>query len=405
MKSPIQQPEPDLTPEDIVERARNMIPILRTRAAETEQLRTLPKQTVEECVDAGFYRILQPRRFGGYQFGLRTFCDVMKHISRGCSSTGWVLTLTSAHTFHMAAFAEEGQIEMYGEDGEFRSPLIFAPQGTATPVDGGYRLSGRWNYNSGGEHANWLAVNAAVPGDSADAPPKDYVMTWIRRDDYEIFDNWHVMGMRGTGSKQAIVNDVFVPQQRVISQPLWFTGEAPGYGVHDDPFYRTPPMEVFCAEVGCICIGLGEAAIDAFYDRAMTKQNAFPPFDLLRHERSSQRRLGHARARVDAASAIHDHIINNQMQYAARAVDGTLEFSSESRRRVLMLTQQIARNVSEAVDLLFDASGTSASQSGQQMERIYRDLGTIRTHYFFDVDRSAENWGATFLGLEEYSTY
>jgi 3-hydroxy-9,10-secoandrosta-1,3,5(10)-triene-9,17-dione monooxygenase len=405
MNASIPQPEPNLTPDEIVDRARAMVPVLRERSAETEQLRTLPQQTVQDCVDAGFYRILQPRRFGGYEFGLRTFCDVMKHLSRGCTSTGWVLTLTSAHTFHLGAFPEAGQEEIYGEDGDFRSPLIFAPQGTATPADGGYRLTGRWNYNSGGEHANWLAVNAAVPGDSPEGPPEDFLMTWIRREDYEIFDNWNVVGMRGTGPKQAIVNDVFVPQHRTISQPGWFAGDAPGYGVHEDPFYRTPPLEVFCAEVGCVCIGLGEAAIDAYYDRVMTKQNPFPPFDLLREERSAQRRLGYARARVDAASAIHDYIVNHQAEYAVQAAEGTLEFSAERRRRILMLTQQIARNIGEAVDLLFDASGTSAVQSGQLMERLYRDLATIRTHYFFDVDRCAENWGATFLGLEAYSTY
>ncbi len=207
--------------------------------------------------------------------------------------------------------------------GDFRSPLIFAPQGTATPADGGYRLTGRWNYNSGGEHANWLAVNAAVPGDSPEGPPEDFLMTWIRREDYEIFDNWNVVGMRGTGPKQAIVNE----RVRAAASNDFPTGvvcrRCAGLRCARGSVLPHPAIgSVLGAEVGCVCIGLGEAAIDAYYDRVMTKQNPFPPFDLLREERSAQRRLGYARARVDAASAIHDYIVNHQAEYAVQAPKG-----------------------------------------------------------------------------------
>jgi 3-hydroxy-9,10-secoandrosta-1,3,5(10)-triene-9,17-dione monooxygenase len=240
---------------------------------------------------------------------------------------------------------------MYGDDGDFRSPLILAPQGTATPEADGYRLNGRWNYNSGGEHANWVAVSAFVPGATEGAPPEDLLLAFIRREDYEIFDNWHVMGMRGTGSKQAVVEDVFVPASRVISQPAWGAGEAPGFGVHDNPFYRT------------------------------------------------------ARARVDAAAAVLDRIVNNQAEYAEQARAGTLAYSKEETTRTMMRVQQLSRLVTEAIDVLFESSGTSATQSGQPIERIYRDLSTARTHYIMDADRSAENWGATFFGLEEHTPY
>lgn len=400
----ITAPESDMTAEVMIERARAMIPVLRERGAETEHLRTLPDETVADFLDAGFYRILQPARFGGYELGLRTFCEVMSLISQGCASSGWVLCLTSAHTFHMAAAPEAGQIEMYGENGDFRSPLILAPQGAAVPVDGGYRLNGRWNYNSGGEHANWVGVSAVLPGEG-DGPPADVLMCFIRREDYEIFDNWHTMGMRGTGSKQAVVEDVFVPESRVISQTAWGMGEAPGYGVHEDPFYRTPHMEVFCAEIASICIGVGEAAIDAFVERAETKVSPFPPHLLAKHEAGIQRRLGLARAHVDVATAARDRIISNQERYAREAAAGTLVFSRQGANRMMLLTQQAARLCNEAVACLFEQSGTSATQAGSAMERIYRDLATIRTHYIMDSDRTAANWGAAFFGLEEHTPY
>jgi 3-hydroxy-9,10-secoandrosta-1,3,5(10)-triene-9,17-dione monooxygenase len=397
----IKAPEPDLSPETVIERSREMIPVLRKRAQEADRQRALPPETFQDFLDAGFYRLLQPRRFGGYEMGLRTFCDVMTNVARGCGSSGWVLCLTSAHTFHLSAFPEEGQVEMYGDDGDLRSPLIFAPQGTATPVEGGFRVTGRWNYNSGGEHSNWLAISALVPGE--DGSPKDMIMAAIRRAEYEIFDNWHVMGMRATASKQAVVEDVFVPERRVISQGPWFAGRAPGYEVHENPFYRTPPLQVFASELSSICVGLAESAIDAFCGRAMTKTTPFPPFGPLREQRSVQRRIGYARAKTDAAAAVLDRMIHNQNQLAEMARGGPIDFREDDQRRAFLAVQQVGDLTRDAVELLFDASGTSATQIGQPMERIHRDMSMVRTHYMMDSDRTAENWGATALGLEAHS--
>ncbi len=394
-------PEADITAEIMLQRACAMLPMLRERAGEAEQLRTLPQATVDQFLGAGFYRILQPKKYGGYELGLRAFCDVMTQVARGCTSSGWVLCLTSAHTFHMAACAEEGQVEMYGEDGDFRSPLILAPQGTATPVEGGFKVNGRWNYNSGGEHANWVAVSAVVPGEAEDSPPRDLLLTFMRREDYSIVDNWHTMGMRGTGSKQAVVEDVFVPARRVISQPDWGLGRAPGYGVYANPFYQTPHMDVFCAELCSICIGLGEAAIDAFVTRAENKKSAFPPIELLKYTASTQRHLGLARARVDAAAAVLERIVSTNEQHCEQIAAGTIEYTREGVLRTMLLTNEVARLVSEALDHLFVRSGTSATQQGELIERLHRDMSTIRTHYLMDAERHAESWGAAFFGVED----
>ncbi len=399
----IEVPEADLTPDEAVARSLELIPVLRKRAEEAEQARELSHETIQDFLDAGFYRLLQPRRFGGYEFGIRTFCQVMTNIARGCGSSGWVLCLTSAHTFHMASFPEEGQIEMYGDDGDFRAPLVFAPQGKARPVEGGYRLTGRWNYNSGGEHSNWVALGAMVEEERKEGEPPDLILGFIRREEYEIFDNWHVMGMRATGSKQAVVEDVFLPDRRVIHQAPWLQGEAPGYGVHQNAFYRAPPMEVFCCELSSICVGLAEAAIDAYQERAMTKQISFAPFGELRAERSTQRRLGHARARADAAAAVRDSMVAN-LEHLTQVVEesGPID-DGQGRRRAFMNAQQVCALANDAINVLFEASGTSATQIGEQMERIYRDMAMIRTHYIMDHERTAENWGAVALGLPPYS--
>jgi 3-hydroxy-9,10-secoandrosta-1,3,5(10)-triene-9,17-dione monooxygenase len=399
-------PEAGVTGELMIRRAKEMIPTLRKRADEAERLRTLPPETFREFLEAGFFRILQPRRFGGYELGLPTFCEVMKTISRGCCSSGWVLCLTSAHTFHLGSFPEAGQVEVYGDTGDVRCPLIHTATGVAIPVQGGYRISGRWNYNSGGEYATWVILSAVVPGASEGDPPKDVLMVVIPRKEYEIIDNWHVMGMRGTGSKQAMVQDVFVPERRVLSQRPWMLlGQAPGYGAHADPFYRTPPMGVFSSELASICVGLAEAAIDHFYERATTKVSPFPPFNKLSEDRWAHRRVGLARARVEVAEAMLQRIIANQLDLAKRVQGGVVDYPGEYRLAVMRI-QQTMRQVRECVEFLYDISGTSVAQTGQPLERLYRDLSTIRTNFIIACEeQSSENWGACFFGLPPYADH
>jgi len=399
----IPPPEPDLTPAAMVQRARDLVPTLRARAQETERLRTLPEATVRAFLDAGFYRILQPRRFGGYELDLATFCEAMIEVTRGCGSSGWVLCLTAAHPYHLAAFPEEGQIEMYGSDGDFRAPMIFAPQGKATPVQGGYRLSGRWDYNSGGEHANWLGLTCIVPGAAPGSEPADVLMAFIPREDYSINDNWFVMGMRGTGSKQAVVEDVFVPQRRAISRTRWLAGEAPGYGLYENPFYRTPDMPVFVSELGSIAVGLAESALDAFRDRAMNKRSPFPPFGLLKEDPNAQSRMGRARVKADAARALLFRIVADQQGRCERIARGDYSFSDEEIRRAILQSQEVLALARESVDTLFAASGSSAGKTGQLMERVFRDINMMRTHFLMNMDRTAENWGALHFGLEPKS--
>ena len=193
MNDPIPAPEPLLTPEELVARARDLVPFLRERAPELEEKRRISDEVVRRLVDAGIFRTIQPRRFGGYEFDLRTFARVMTELSRGDGAVGWVATLNSGHPFWAAKLALDGQVEVFGADGDFRCPLVLRPGGVARPVDGGYELDGRWDYTSGGEVSNWLGVNAIVPGTAEGDPPSDMVLAFLRRADYEVVDNWFVM--------------------------------------------------------------------------------------------------------------------------------------------------------------------------------------------------------------------
>ena len=208
-------PVPSLTPEEMVARASKMVPMLRARQAECKSSGNVPEDINKELIRAGFYRIVQPSRFGGYEFDIPTFYRVMMEISRGCSETGWVLSLTAGHPFILAYFSEEGQRDVYGATGEFRCPAGFNPPGVAVPVEGGYLVTGSWVSASGIDLSTHFATMAVVHSRSPNPIPAILIM--LDRAQYSTLDDWRVMGMQGTGSKSVVVKDLFVPTKRTAA--------------------------------------------------------------------------------------------------------------------------------------------------------------------------------------------
>lgn len=193
-----------------------MRPTLRERQAQCEKLGRIPEETHGEFVDAGFYRILQPRRFGGYEFGLADLVRVMTEVSRGCPESGWVLTLTAGHpASFLSGFPEEAQREAYGATGNCIAPGVAMPGGVAIPVPGGYRIKGTWDYCSGCDVATHFLA-AAMALDPAAQKPRAYVYVLIDRKDFSIVNNWDVVGMQGTGSSRVVVEETTVPSYRVL---------------------------------------------------------------------------------------------------------------------------------------------------------------------------------------------
>lgn len=384
----------------LLARARALAPLLRGRAGECEALRRLPEANVAELLEAGLFRIVQPRRYGGHECDLPAMLRCMIAVSAACGSTGWVLCLTAAHTWWAAQYPQAGQDELFAADGDLRFPLIFAPQGRAVPVDGGYRLSGRWNYASGCDLSNWLGVNAIVPADCTNAPPADLVVCMVAMDDVTIHDNWHVMGLRGTGSKQAAVDDLFVPARRALSLNAMERDGPPGAAVHANPFYRGPPLAFLSAELGAVAVGIARGALDAFAERAQSKQSAFAPGQTLSAVPAVQRRLAEATALTDAAESGLMAMAETFMKLCADRVARGERIAPAQRARMQLQAQQAVAAAAQAVDLLFVGAGTSAMASGETLERCFRDINALRTHYILDPERLRENWGRLAFGFE-----
>jgi 3-hydroxy-9,10-secoandrosta-1,3,5(10)-triene-9,17-dione monooxygenase len=398
----IAAPEPDLTAAEMLRRAEAMRPMLRARQAECEALGRLPENTNAEFIRAGFYRILQPRRFGGYEFDLTAFVPVMTEIARGCPSSGWVLALTSGHPYLLTYLKEEAEREAYGEDGDLRAPGVVMPGAVATPRDGGYVLNGGWDYSSGCDIATHFLGNAMLPpSQPGDTPSLLFVL--IDRDDFSIVDNWNVVGMRGTGSRRVVVQDVFVPEHRVAPTPFFSAEVLPCR--HANPMYRGGITGLLMLELACVGVGIGLAAIDAYEEILRTKRVLTANSPLRFESATFQQHFGHASALVSTAYGALKQCARDYMEFAHRQGSGGQPFSDEENRRLVLVEQQCVRLSWEAIELLFRTGGSSAGKSSEPLQRYMRDMTFMRTHIGLQYESVQENFARLHFGLSVEGRY
>jgi len=401
----IPPPEPDLTPSEIVRRAEAMRPTLRERQNACEAAGQVSEDTNDQFIKAGFYRILQPRCFGGYEFDLPTFLKVMIAVSRGCSDSGWVLALTAGHAFLMASFPEAGQREAFGDRGEFRAPSVAMPGGFALPADGGYRVKGAWDYTSGCDLATHFIGACIIQNPDARSPGAG-AFVLFDRDQYRIVDNWHVIGMQGTCSRRVVVEEMFVPAHRAL---VVYDGKAqyihprPGSLLHANPLYRGRITSLLVSEVGAVAVGIGQGALDIYEEVLRTKKASFPPFQDRAHEAEFQRHFGEAQSLVDTAEAALLQMASDYTVRARRDAEEGVPFTDEDDRRFLQIEQQCVRLCWEAVDLMLRTSGTSAVAKTSPLGRYFRNLAVIRTHITLQHHHTAGNAGRLHFGLPALS--
>ncbi|HXO87004.1 MAG TPA: hypothetical protein VN885_00035 [Candidatus Acidoferrales bacterium] len=382
-----------------------MRPMLGERQNSVEENGCVSDDTNARFIAAGFYRILQPRIFGGYEFDLPTFLRVMIEISRGCSDSGWVLALTAGHAFLMSSFDERAQREAFGESGEFRAPSVAMPGGMAVAVEGGYRVKGAWDYTSGCELATHFIGSCIVDG-VKDAAPGHGVFVLFDRAQYRILDNWHVMGMQGTSSRRVIVDEMFVPAHRalaVIDAHGQYVHPRPGSLMHANPFYRGRITSLLVSEVGAVAVGIGRGALDCYEEILRNKKTNFPPFRPRAEELEYERHFGEAQSLVDTAEAALLKMAADYMECARRDAEDGVAFTDEDDRRFLQIEQQCVRLCFEAVDLMLRTSGTSAASKSAPLGRYFRNLAVLRTHITMQRDHTAANTGRLHFGLAPLS--
>ena len=392
-------PEPDLTPEAVIERARALIPAVRAQQDEAERHGHHTAELDRQFTEAGFYRILQPRQFGGYAFGLPTFWRVMLAVSAGDPGTGWALTLGAHHVLTIGAwFSEAGQRDIFGTSGEFKAPHRALPSGTAEPADGGYVVSGTWDYCSGSAHATHFMCNAMVAGTT------DRITAVLPMDQVTVLDDWGdgaTLGMNSSGSNSVRVDAVFVPAHRTAPAD-WTHGEtmAPGAALHG-PLYCGRIYGLYHAGLVIPVIGAARAALDEYEQIITTKMTYFPPQVPRYTHPDYQRTYGHALALTDAAEAIVLQVGDRYMELAERWAATGEPFTREDDVRLFTMIQQAGQLAAQAVQEIFAASSSSAAKRGTRLQRYYRDVAMYHGHIASQYLTTAGELARVHFGLPD----
>jgi 3-hydroxy-9,10-secoandrosta-1,3,5(10)-triene-9,17-dione monooxygenase len=393
---PIAPPEPDLTADEMVARADAMRGMLRARQAETEANGNISAETSRALVDAGFYRVVQPRVFGGYGFDLATYVRVVTAVARGCPETAWVLSLVLGHVHQLASYSLDAQREAYGTSGDFRAPEVAAPQGHGVAVPGGYRVRGAWDYASGSAHATHILLTFNV--DDAEPGTAPMRMGLFDRCAYTIENNWHTFGMQGTGSDRVVLQDVFVPTHRTKPYPP-LKPVLPA-GVYDNSsLFHGPARPFILSESAAVVVGAAEGALDlyeeTFHARKATGPTGAPRLELAEY----QLNYGRCRALVDTARAA---LLQSSRDYMdiARCTQATGQpCDDDTVRRLGLVILQTVHLAHEAVDIIFRTAGSSSSKKDSALGRCWRNVGVLRGHLAHQSDSAAINYGRTHFGL------
>lgn len=386
---------PLLTHDEAVERARALAPALRERAAQTEASRQLPDDSLRDLLDAGLFRLLQPARFGGAELDMHTFLELGTELGRGDASTAWVWTVLEGHYWFMGLFPEQAQRDVWGERPETFIATAVAPAGEVPrPVEGGYRVRGRWPFSSGCDLADWVVLGGLVPPAHEGEPPVPHYFL-LPRQDYTLVDDWYTLGMRGTGSKSIVVADAFVPAHRTVKVQELLDGRAPGRTTNPGPLYRIPLLSAWPLTFMGPTLGAALGAYETWRESIQKRHKAFA--GVMQSESvAAQLRLAESYAEIDAARTL----IRRDVDELMRAVRAGEELTLLQRARIRLDHCYVVKLCTDAVNRLFAASGGSSIYDGHPLQRYWRDVHAGGHHRALDWDDAAETFGRLELGLE-----
>ena len=390
-----------LTPDEAIARARALHPLLQAQQVENEARGAYSQELHEAFVKAGFYRLLLPRLFGGHEFSLPDFYRVMVEISRGHPSVGWSVTLPSSHVLFVAAhWPERAQREVFEHADYTLIPWRAAPMGKAARVEGGYRVTGVWNYASGAPHGTHFIGNAAIEGGGS-------VQCLVPRADFRVLDDWggdRMLGMQASGSNSVSLENVFVPEHRAVANPGMRVPEeglaegTPGTRLHGNPMYLGQIGGPFQASLVAVVVGAARAAIDEYSAVVTTKKQMYDPTTLMADGPDAPRHLGEAITLTDAAEAGMLGSMEQYMDMCRRCVRDGAAISDEANLRLRGSLQRTGQMACDAIEILFLNCGSSAAKRGNRLQQYFRDAQMYRSHGSSLPDEVSARLGRSWLG-------
>src|SRR6266550_3381059 len=374
----------------MLERARGLIPRLAERAPEATAARRVPAETIAEYREAGILRILQPKRFGGMQGRFSLFSRIVEELTYGCASAAWVYAVLAEHQWIIAQYPEAAQIDVWGEDPEAVAASSLAPREAVRHVPGGWRLSGRYTFSSGCDHAQWVIVGAFL-GEMGD--PRHIAYLLVPLAETEIVDDWQTLGLLGTGSKSLLLHDVFVPQHRSVMVSDLFAGTPPGALVHPDyPVLRAPRGFLVSYSLPPVCIALGRRALDI----ACRSLSGRVSRGVTRVAESEivQMTLGEAAAAIDAATLL----LHTGRDASTDAVSSGRRIAAAEALRARRDMTYAQHQVGWALERLCELSGARWLYDNDPLQEIRRDVMTILTHHAASRQAAMAPYGHMLLG-------
>ena len=385
------------------EAAVELRPLVAKRARQTEQDRRVSSDVTDLLREAGLYRVVQPRRFGGYELSLEALRRLAFELGQGCASTGWCYGLSAAASWVVGMFPAQAQIDVWGQSPDALIASCIAPTGKATPTEGGFRLKGRWSFGSNSDNAQWLSLGAMV--EQAEGTPPRPIFLLVPQGEYKIVDTWFTVGLAGTGSKDILIEEeVFVPAHRTVAFSEVLEQEAPGADIHESALYRVPFLSGFPPLLANPAVAALRGAIDEFVESiaARSTRGAFTGGG------ASIAQFGHVQSAVAQAEAAVDAaqlILQRDLQQITEWVDSGVKLSKEQRITLRRGHAYAVRLCVDAINGLYDVVGGTGIQLDSGIQRAWRDIHAVAHHISINWHAVSTMYGQMRLGLPPRGQY
>lgn len=383
---------------ELIESARKMIPALRARSAQAERDMKIPDETIAEMQAAGLFKAMQPKRHGGFEVDPRTFFEIQRALAEGCMSTAWIYGVMGVHPWQLARYPAAAQQDVWGENQDTLVGSTYMPVAKVTPVEGGYRISGRWGFSSGCEHCQWTLLGGILPADE-NGEGMEHGTFLVPLSDYRIERNWDVLGLRGTGSHDIVVEDAFVPAHRVQRTNNSAPEATPGLQENTNPIFAIPFAQVFTRAVSGSALGALQGAIKEFCDNAakhIGKHGAKTAEDPV-----AQDVVADAILTLDMLKLVLDRNYGELLDIAQKGEIPDVEMRLLYRYQSAYVTNTCA----EKVSALLKSMAASGLYKTNPVERIFRDIHQARGHIANNMAAYARAYGTVQLGLPNPDPY
>jgi len=375
----------------------SVLPVLSAHRDITEAARSAAPQSIAALKAAGLARLMTPASNGGHGASLRVQLHACAETARACPATSWVMMVCGAHNWIAGSFSAACRAEMFADDPNLLIAGTLASQGQFTQVEGGWLLSGRWQFCSGVDHSPWLLIGAMRAKDSRGGPGSLHLM--LPRDQVAVDDTWHTLGMRGSGSKDVVLKDVFVPQHRAEATGKLFSGRSPHAQDHvNSGLYRVPVLCSLSAQLAASVLGMAREMLSLFIEKTAVRPDIYSGEGSGAKARrgTMQRRVAEASAEINAAELL----LGRNCDLFDAITEAQEPVDEEAQALMRWQSAYAVELCRRAVERLYAGAGAHAAYNDSPLQQYYRDVMMASHHAAVDMDGAAELQGMSLLGVE-----